>query len=60
MSLEYEYGRKLSPARAKKIVDDLYARARERWDEKVMNGAFMTALGKGELPMSVIREFFRN
>ena len=60
MSMKYEHGRKLSPADAKKTVDELYGRARRRWDEKVMNGGFMTALGKGELPMPVIREFFRN
>lgn len=53
-------GKKLSAEEAKAFVDDLYRRVGERWEKKVMRSEFMVRLGKGELPMSTIRIFFKN
>lgn len=53
-------GEKMPPEEARRYVDDLYRRVRERWEEKIDRGEFMTRLAKGTLPMPVIRQFFRN
>jgi pyrroloquinoline quinone (PQQ) biosynthesis protein C len=45
---------------AGKLVDDLYQKMYARWSERVMEHAFMRELQKGTLPMSAIREYFRN
>jgi pyrroloquinoline quinone (PQQ) biosynthesis protein C len=53
-------GEKMAPEQARRYVDDLYRRVRERWEEKIDRGEFMRRLREGALPLPVIRQFFRN
>lgn len=53
-------GKKLSSKEAQAYVDELYERMYERWQEKIHHSPFMTKLRTGVLPLSVIRQFFRN
>jgi pyrroloquinoline quinone (PQQ) biosynthesis protein C len=55
-----QLGVKMSPQDAKGYVDQLNAKALERWEERVNQGAFMTSLREGTLPLPTIRLFFRN
>src|SRR5512145_1108777 len=60
MTLEIKLGTKYSPREAMAIVDGLYAKVRERWDEKVNHRPFMQQLMAGTLPWNVLQTFFRN
>jgi len=53
-------GTKLSASDAKAMVDALYNRMYERWDQKVTRGRFMTDLKQGGLPMEAIKLFWKN
>ncbi len=53
-------GEKLSAQEAKAYVDYLYATVSKVSQEKIHNGAFMTQLRAGALPVPVIRQFFKN
>lgn len=57
---EPKLGVKMSPQEAGAYVDHLHQKVLKHWDERVTQGAFMTALGKGALPLPTIRLFFRN
>ena len=57
---EPKAGEKLTAEEAKAYVDYLYATLYKAWHEKIHNGAFMTQLREGKLPMPVIRQFFKN
>lgn len=50
----------MSSDEAKSFVDQLNAQVLRRWDERVTQGAFMTRLREGALPITTIRLFFRN
>ena len=60
MALEIKLGNKYAPGEAKAIVDGLYAKVRERWDERVNQKLFMQQLMAGKLPWNVLQTFFRN
>jgi pyrroloquinoline quinone (PQQ) biosynthesis protein C len=53
-------GGKLTEAEAKAYVDYLYATLYQHAQEKIYRSAFMTQLRAGDLPMPVIRQFFKN
>jgi len=50
----------MSKTQAETFVNDLYRKAGARWEERVMGSPLMQQLLTGELPMDVIRLFFRN
>lgn len=60
MGLKIELGKHHSADEAKAIVDELYAKVRVRWEEKVNQKPFMTQLTAGKLPWEVLQAFFRN
>src|SRR5262245_3262698 len=60
MNLRIELGRKYPAQEAKGIVDQLYAKVRERWEVKVNQTPFMQQLMAGKLPRTVLQTFFRN
>jgi pyrroloquinoline quinone (PQQ) biosynthesis protein C len=53
-------GEKMNSSEARIYVDYLYDKMYEHWKEKIDNGAFMTQLRSGKLPMPVLRQFFKN
>jgi pyrroloquinoline quinone (PQQ) biosynthesis protein C len=53
-------GDRLSREEAKDVVEELYALAAHRWDEKVDHGRFMQALRDGSLSLDAIRLFWKN
>jgi pyrroloquinoline quinone (PQQ) biosynthesis protein C len=53
-------GEKMNEADAKAYVEYLYSTLYKAWEEKIHNGVFMTQLRAGQLPMPVIRQFFKN
>lgn len=53
-------GVKMAPEEAKNFVDQLNAKVLRRWDERVSQGAFMTKLVEGTLPLPAIKTFFRS
>src|SRR5512142_428567 len=53
-------GSGMSGEAAKEVVDSLYAKVRQRWQERVSDGPFMCALGHGTLPRQALRTFFQN
>lgn len=53
-------GVKMAPEEAKNFVDQLNAKVLRRWDERVSQGAFMTKLVEGNLPLPAIKTFFRS
>jgi pyrroloquinoline quinone (PQQ) biosynthesis protein C len=57
---EPKAGEKMTEADAKAYVDYLYTTLYKAWHEKIHNGPFMTQLREGKLPLSVIRQFFKN
>ena len=57
---EPQPGAKLNAEEAKAYVDYLYSTLYRAWHEKIHNGAFMTKLREGSLPLAVIRQFFKN
>lgn len=57
---EPKSGEKLSAPDAKAYVDYLYSTLYKAAYEKIHNGPFMTQLRDGKLPLSVIRQFFKN
>jgi pyrroloquinoline quinone (PQQ) biosynthesis protein C len=50
----------MGAADAQAYVDRLNKKVIQRWDERVSRGAFMSRFLEGNLPMSVIKLFFRN
>ena len=58
--MKIERGKKYSAQEAKAIVDQLYAKVRERWDARVNQKAFMEQLMAGKLPLKTLQMFFRN
>ena len=60
MSIQIQLGAKMSPEDAKKIVDELYRKVADRWENKVNGTAFMMGLKEGRLPKKVLQLFFRN
>jgi len=60
MSIEIRLGEKMSPGEAKRVVEKLYQKVAERWEERVNRTAFMTRLREGQLPRKVLRIFFQN
>jgi pyrroloquinoline quinone (PQQ) biosynthesis protein C len=60
MESEIQLRRRMAPPDAKKIVDGLYVKVAERWDEKVNHTPFMMKLVEGKLSLKVWRSFFRN
>ena len=57
---EPKAGEKLSAEEAKAYVDYLYSTLYQAWHEKIHSGTFMSQLRAGQLPMPVIRQFFKN
>jgi pyrroloquinoline quinone (PQQ) biosynthesis protein C len=53
---DHEY----TPEEAQAFVDALYAKVRQRWQEKVNDKPFMQQLMAGKLPWKVLQTFFRN
>jgi pyrroloquinoline quinone (PQQ) biosynthesis protein C len=53
-------GEKLSAQEAKAYVDYLYSKLDKAWHERIHKGPFMTQLRDGSLPLSAIRQFFKN
>lgn len=53
-------GEKLNAGEAQAYVEYLYATLYKAWLEKIHRGPFMTQLREGNLPMPVIRQFFKN
>ncbi|HEY3305171.1 MAG TPA: hypothetical protein VGL70_16730, partial [Candidatus Binatia bacterium] len=51
---------KMSADEAKAYLDAVNAKVIKRWDERVTQGPFMKALMQGNLPLPVIRLFFKN
>jgi pyrroloquinoline quinone (PQQ) biosynthesis protein C len=60
VTLKIQLGRKYSAREARAIVDDLYARVRQRWETKVNRMPFMQQLMSGGLPLGTLQVFFRN
>jgi pyrroloquinoline quinone (PQQ) biosynthesis protein C len=60
MALQIELGKKRSAHEAKAMVMELYRKVGERWEARVNQTPFMQQLMAGELPMKVLRTFFRN
>jgi pyrroloquinoline quinone (PQQ) biosynthesis protein C len=60
VAIQIELGKKLRPAEAKTIVDELYGNVAERWEKKVNQTPFMQQLMAGALSMKVLQTFFRN
>ncbi len=60
MSIRIRLGEKMSPREAKGMVDELYAKVAQRWEEKVNHTPFMTRFTEGKLPLKVLKTFFRN
>lgn len=60
MTLKIQLGKKDFADEARAIVDDLYARVRERWEIKVNRMPFMQQLMSGRLPLGTLQVFFRN
>jgi len=60
MAMNIERGKKYSTQEAKAIVDGLYAKVRERWDERVNQKPFMQQLMAGKLALKTLQVFFRN
>ncbi len=59
MSIKFQLGEKMPPAKAKAVVDELYRKVAERWEVKVNRTPFMMRLIEGKLPLNVLRVFFR-
>ena len=55
-----ELGKRMGRGEAKNLVDRLYRKTLERWDERVSRGAFMQELKKGTLPLEAIQLFWKN
>ena len=60
MGIRIKYGEKLSSEAAKKVVDELYQKVAQRWEDRVNRTPFMTGLKAGKLPRKVLQTFFRN
>lgn len=60
MGIQLRFGEKLCSDEAKKIVDELYRKVAERWEERVNRTPFMRMLREGKLPLKVLQTFFRN
>jgi pyrroloquinoline quinone (PQQ) biosynthesis protein C len=60
MALKIKLGNHCSPEEARSVVDGLYAKVRERWEQKVNQRPFMQQLMAGKLPWNVLQTFFRN
>ena len=60
MALKIQLGNRYAPVEAKAIVDGLYAKVRERWEENVNQRPFMQQLMAGKLQWEVLQTFFRN
>ena len=55
-----ELGKKMEPQEAKNLVDALYRKVLERWEQRVNGSAFMQGLRAGTLPLEAIRLFWKN
>ena len=55
-----ELGKKMNREEAKSLVDELYRKTLERWDERVNRGDFMEELRQGTLPLGAIQLFWKN
>lgn len=60
MAINIRRGEKLPSDQAKAVVDQLYQVVADRWEERVTRSPFMLRLSEGELPLKVLRLFFRN
>jgi pyrroloquinoline quinone (PQQ) biosynthesis protein C len=60
MSIKLERGKEYSAVEAQAVVDGLYAKVRERWEDRVNQKPFMQQLMAGTLPLSTLKVFFRN
>ncbi|MDH3446336.1 MAG: hypothetical protein OEN50_20625, partial [Deltaproteobacteria bacterium] len=60
MALKIDLGKRYTAEEAKAVVDGLYVKVRERWEEKVNQKPFMKQLTSGKLPQETLRTFFRN
>jgi pyrroloquinoline quinone (PQQ) biosynthesis protein C len=60
MSTKIERGKKYSTQEAKAIVNELYAKVRQRWETRVNQKPFMQQLMAGKLPLRTLQIFFRN
>ena len=60
MLIKIQLGEKLAPAEAKALVDEIYRKVGERWEQKVNRTPFMMRLVGGKLSLEVLRLFFRN
>ena len=50
----------LSPQQSEAYVESLYAKAAQRWQERVNEGEFMRQFSAGTLPLEVLALFFKN
>jgi len=57
---ELKAGERLTADEAKAYVDYLYSTLYQYADEKIHQGAFMTHLRAGRLPLPMMRQFFKN
>jgi pyrroloquinoline quinone (PQQ) biosynthesis protein C len=55
-----EFGQKIQPEAAKAFVDGLYDKMYARWDKKVTQAKFMKELSEGDLPLDVMKLFWKN
>ncbi|MCZ6626106.1 MAG: iron-containing redox enzyme family protein [Deltaproteobacteria bacterium] len=60
MSIRIQLGQEMSPQEAKGIVDELYQKVAQRWEDRVNHTPFMLRLREGKLPLKVLQTFFRN
>lgn len=60
MLKEPQSGKQMNSSEARAYVDYLCSSVASGWREKIHNGSFMEQLRSGQLPVPVIRQFFRN
>jgi pyrroloquinoline quinone (PQQ) biosynthesis protein C len=60
VALKISLGKKYSSGEAKGVVDELYGKVRERWEQRVNRQTFMQQFMAGKLPWHVLQTFFRN
>ncbi|MCZ6490915.1 MAG: hypothetical protein O7A06_10340, partial [Acidobacteria bacterium] len=58
--VQLELGKKMGSKEAKTLVDALYRKTLDRWEQRVNRGAFMQELRAGTLPVEAIHLFWKN
>ncbi|MCH7979088.1 MAG: hypothetical protein IH935_08950 [Acidobacteria bacterium] len=58
--VQLELGKKMGSKEAKTLVDALYRKTLDRWEQRVNRGAFMQELRAGTLPLEAIHLFWKN